>query len=185
MTLPKNTLPIPLLNLTVGFNPVEGKLWWLERGPHWFQGAKNPLRESRRWNTRYAGAEAFGTLSHYGYKTGRILGKSFYAHRVMWALMMQEWPSGFLDHINGDKTDNRITNLREAPKLLNNKNARKRKDNKSGEPCIRVRGSGKFEVVVGLDGSYHYLGSYDDLQMAVAIRDNFWGENGYTERHGK
>jgi hypothetical protein len=185
MTLPRNTIPIPILRLTVGYNPITGELWWLERGPHWFSSSKDPIKESKRWNKRYCGKPAFNTKTKFGYLSGNIRGVRLYKHRVLWALTFGHWPALFLDHINGDKTDNRISNLREADKHVNNRNASKRVDNTSGEPCVYPTRSGKYKVQVWKDGSQKHIGTYNEFSEAVKARNNVYRLVGFSERHGK
>ena len=51
--------------------------------------------------------------------------KQFYAHRVCWLLHYGVWPKNEIDHINGIRTDNRIINLRDVEKRVNNQNTKK------------------------------------------------------------
>ena len=67
-----------------------------------------------------------------GYHAGRVNGKREYLHRFVWFLEHGGWPEFFLDHINQDKTDNRLENLRPATKALNARNYTHKK--KSGLP---------------------------------------------------
>lgn len=61
-------------------------------------------------------------LSNEGYRRLKILGKNYYLHRVCWFLHHKEWPTGYLDHVNGDKADNRLKNLRLASSSQNSAN---------------------------------------------------------------
>lgn len=55
-----------------------------------------------------------GYLHHTGYWYVKVLSRNHAAHRVIWALCNGRWPEAHIDHINLDKSDNRIENLREA-----------------------------------------------------------------------
>lgn len=59
-----------------------------------------------------------GTVGARGYKTLSVMGKRYYVHRLIF-LMEYGFLPDLIDHINGDKTDNRIENLREAGKVEN------------------------------------------------------------------
>lgn len=66
-------------------------------------------------------------ISFNGYVVLSFKNRQMYAHRVMWLLVYGHWPTGDLDHINGNKQDNRIENLRVASRLVNNQNLHKAK----------------------------------------------------------
>lgn len=84
---------------------------------------KNREDRSKSWNTRFSGKEALGSVSKNGYKVGDINDKSFYAHRVVWMYVFGMIPEGHdIDHINRDRCDNRIANLRLASRSSNNAN---------------------------------------------------------------
>lgn len=183
---PKNEIAIPILKLTVGYNPVTGDLWWLERGPHWFINAKDPIKESKRWNTRYQGTPAFATKSAHGYLTGRHSGVSLYAHRVMWALHNDCWPYPFLDHVNGDRSDNRILNLRVVDRTANNRNQKLRSDNKTGFCGVYFdKKSNKYRASVRDCDRQLTLGYFYTAEDADKVVRAYRQQLGYSERHGK
>lgn len=77
---------------------------------------------SRR-GTAKAGSKA-GSLDAKGYILIRVDGARFKAHRLAWFYIHEEWPE-MIDHWNGDKSDNRIKNLRPASASVNSQNRRK------------------------------------------------------------
>ena len=106
-----------VLHLVLTADPDVGSLVWKGRCQDMFlSGAAH-----KTWNTRYAGKVAF-TANIDGYKVGRIFGMGFRAHRVIWALETGAWPKDGIDHINGDRSDNRISNLRECTQSQNCRN---------------------------------------------------------------
>jgi len=111
-------LPSPeLLRQLLRYDPETGKLWWLPRslGMFWAEP------ELKRWNAHYANQEAFVASSD-GYRLGHIFNRTYRAHRVIWAMQTGVWPSEQVDHINGDRSDNRWINLRSATGSENSKN---------------------------------------------------------------
>ncbi|MGQ3213820.1 MAG: HNH endonuclease [Shinella sp.] len=73
------------------------------------------------WNTLFAGKEAFRRTDRYGYRQGKIDGKSYLAHRIIWKMVNGEDPD-FIDHINNVRSDNRISNLRSCTHAENSRN---------------------------------------------------------------
>ncbi|EHL6353356.1 HNH endonuclease, partial [Escherichia coli] len=65
----------------------------------------------------------FKTNSQADYLSIRINGKSYLCHRLAWFYMKGCWPKGLIDHINGVKNDNRISNLREVTRGQNKTNS--------------------------------------------------------------
>lgn len=96
---------------------------------------------------------------------------SYLAHRLIFIYMYGYNPEGDLDHINGDKLDNRINNIREISSQCNRRNCRVQKNNKSGIKGISWKSSHKkWCVQIGTYYSVHYLGLFEDFDEAVCMR---------------
>jgi hypothetical protein len=76
----------------------------------------------KNWNTKYAGKEAGLKTLVDGYRVVNILNKPYKVHRVVWAMIHGEWPAIDIDHIDGRRTNNAISNLRLAGSVMNHGN---------------------------------------------------------------
>ena len=104
--------------------------------------------------------QPIGTLSYQGYLQTNIKGVQHKVHRLAWFLHYGVWPVEQIDHINGDKSDNRIINLR----CGNSVNQHNRKmplgrSNKTGAHC--VKGSSKFTSSIKVGGIQKHLGYFN------------------------
>jgi hypothetical protein len=90
-----------------------------------------------------------------------------YAHRLAWLYVHGKWPEGDIDHIDRNKSNNAISNLRDVPRAINIFNAPNRQDNTSG--CTGVtwcKNKQKWKVRLRTKS----LGYYTDFDAAVAAR---------------
>lgn len=114
-----------------------------------------------------------------GYMVVRIAGFNYQQHRVIYALLNGEYSTHLdIDHINGNKSDNRIQNLRLATRCQNKQNVNKLKNNTSGFLGVdlykgRNNGAGnkKWRARISVDGVIKYLGYYASPQDAAKARD--------------
>ena len=140
--------------------PETGVFTWRERvdAPAW-------------WNTRYAGQRAgkVEPRKHTAYVFIRINGRPYSAHRLAWLYVTGEWPSGEVDHEDGDGLHNWFTNLRDATSTQNKGNSRRRSTNVSGYKGVTRSASGKrWAARIGVDGCQYHLGYFDTPELAHA-----------------
>jgi hypothetical protein len=104
--------------------------------------------------------------THNGYLRILILGKRYRCHRLAWLLYYGKHPVKFIDHINGDRSDNRIINLREVTNSENCQNQiRPQKTNKSGYLGV-VKHYKNWQANITLMGVRHYLGTFKTAKEA-------------------
>jgi hypothetical protein len=119
--------------------------------------------------TRNNGAKAgdlAGRTDANGYTTIRLLGKDHKAHRLVWLFERGCWPEGQIDHINGDRSDNRIANLRDVSGRVNQENRRRASaGNSSGHLGVRFKANG-YEASIKVAGKNIYLGRFKSAEEA-------------------
>ncbi len=115
-----------------------------------------------------------------GRPCGTLLGEVFLAHRIIWKMVYGENPDT-IDHINGDPSDNRLSNLRNVTQAENNKNKAMFRKNKSGHPGVVQVDYGMWKVQIGTK----YIGCYADLETAIAARAEAEEAANYHENHGR
>lgn len=115
-----------------------------------------------------AGSNA-GFRDKSGYVVIRVDRKLYRAHRLAWLYVTGKWPKDQIDHINGDRSDNRFRNLREATGFQNRANSRKRKDNTSGYKGVHWRqDANKWRARIHSNGKCVYLGYFSSKEGAHA-----------------
>lgn len=161
--------------------PEEGKLFWKARPLEMFKS----VRDWKAWNTLYAGKPSFYSVDSKGYLHGNIGGQKFRAHRVMWLMYYYEWPIGEIDHIDGNRKNNIISNLRDVSAIVNRRNARMFSHNTSGVNGVywnaKIR---KWCAQIKINGWPKHLGSFTSIEDAASARKAADREAGFTERHG-
>ena len=103
-----------------------------------------------------------------GYRSVNILGRRFLAHRLAWALHFGEWPAHSVDHLNGERSDNRIANLRCATSATNAQNQRTHHANsKTGVMGVHID-KGRYRAQITVNGSTKQVGVFDTVDEAHA-----------------
>ena len=105
-----------------------------------------------------------GSIDHYGYLIIKIKGVQYKSHRLAWLYQYGSMPSGVIDHINGDKTDNRICNLRDVDQAENCRNANRSKNPDTGFKGVHIDSTNglKKKYATKINGkSYRFYSALD------------------------
>jgi len=112
-----------------------------------------------------------GRVNWKGYRMIGIDGALIMEHRLAWLYVYGEWPDRQIDHINRDKSDNRIANLRLATNSQNHINKGLQKNNTSGfKGVIWEPSLGKWRARIKINGKNKYLGVHRTREAAAAAR---------------
>lgn len=132
-----------------------------------------------------AGDEA-GSLKPIGYRQVGIAGNLFYVHRVCYAIYHGADPYPMqIDHINHDRSDNRIENLRLVSSQENAKNQKKNSNNTSGVAGVSwQKNRNKWIAQIIVNGKYKHLGCFTNKNDAIAARRAAEKKHGFHENHG-
>jgi len=171
-----------LLRQLLDYDPDNGTLTWRDRPREFFKTKAS----WRSWNVKYAGKPAFTADDGNGYRPGSILNFKCRAHRVAFAMYHNRWPTRHIDHMNQDRTDNRIANLREVTDLENQRNARKSKNNTSGVTGVTWwERDNNWIAQIGVNYKRILLGYFDTIEEAAAARKEAEIKYGFHENHGR
>lgn len=110
-----------------------------------------------------------GSLKRDGYIHITIGGKAHAAHRLAWLHVTDNWPARTIDHINGNRSDNRLTNLREVSQAENNQNVRFKGLPPSGARGVSwVEGKKRWRATISVNGKVRHLGLHKTIEAAEA-----------------
>jgi hypothetical protein len=99
----------------------------------------------------------------------RVDGASYKAHRLAWLHVMGAWPTGVIDHINGDFRDNRFANLRDVSEAVNHQNMRKpHADNSTGFLGVSRCSDGKYSAQICVGRKNRKIAKFDKPEAAHA-----------------
>ena len=154
------------------YEPETGKLYWL-----------------RTMNSRApVGAEA-GSSKGTRYRKLRFKGKFYQCHRIIWDMLNPDDPLtevNQIDHIDHNRLNNRIENLRKVSCAVNSHNLSKPVNNSSGVIGVHwYRPYGKWQAKISVDGVRIYLGLFRNMGDAIAARKAAEEKYGFHKNHGK
>lgn len=159
------------LRSRLAYEPTTGVFTW--------KALPNPIHREKIWNKRFAGTIA-GSIDKAGYTRIKIAGTSEAAHRLAWLWMTGNDPTHEIDHRDGDRSNNRFGNLREATRSQNCQNKRSSGGSSQFKGVYLNRKTGKWMANVTADNDRRHLGSFKSEEAAnaavCAARSRLHGE---------
>ncbi len=163
----KRQILIKELNSFCKYNPETGELISIKRRPY----------------THEIVGQSLGTLNN-GYLMIYIKGIHYYNHRLAWLLNYKVWPTNEIDHIDGNRANNKLSNLRDVTVNINQQNTKLNKRNKSGVTGVIWNWeASKWKARIGINNKDIHLGFYEDFLDAVDARLVAEKKYGFINRH--
>lgn len=126
-----------------------------------------------------------GNLKSDGYRHISINGKNFFEHRLAWMYVNGEFPEFQLDHINHNRSDNRMQNLRAVSGQENCRNRPMQNNNSSGVTGVSWHArDGRWRAYIKNAGKAKHLGVFSDYFEAVCARKSADLQYGFHKNHG-
>src|SRR3990167_10275155 len=149
-----NDLAQDLLKELLDYDPETGVFTW--------KVSRKGIRKDR----------VAGCLNNRGYLHIVVNSRPYKAHRLAWIYVYGCWPENEIDHINHDKSDNRIINLREATRKINCKNQSLYRNNSSGVTGLVWNSrKNKWRVHIGHNGKLIHGGDFLNKKDAITRRN--------------
>ena len=125
-----------------------------------------------------------GICSKTGYRRMKYQGNYYYIHRLAYVWHTGQTLTQCIDHINGDRSDNRRENLRQVTYRVNNQNKRRYTNNTTGVTGVRMMSTGRFNSFIWKNGKRLHIGCHDTLDEASRARRGAEIDLGYHANHG-
>ena len=136
----------------------------------------------RKYNTK---SKMTGYLNTFGYLEIRVKSKLYLAHRLAWFYVHGEFPQNEIDHIDHDRSNNKINNLRDVTRIENAKNASLRGDSNSGVTGVTWI---EYKNIWLSQIKHNYktinLGTFKDMNEAIRVRKEAEIKYGFHVNHG-
>lgn len=180
--------PLPslaLLRALLRHDPLEGTLYWRERDHSLYENnGITASAKALRFNRLYANKQVRVRATHDGYQRFKILGGDYFVHRIIWKMEYGTDPV-VIDHQDGDKSNNSISNLRSVDHLKNSQNLGFSRRNTSGVfgVCWNAKCS-KWQANIQIRRRKIHLGTFHDLDSAISARRAAERRYGFHENHG-
>ncbi|HBS2788809.1 TPA: HNH endonuclease [Klebsiella pneumoniae] len=137
----------------LSYSPEDGQLRWKLNSNNTFEGMVAGCGDGK------------------GYVLIGLGGVKYKAHRLAWLLSFGEWPPGPIDHINGIKSDNLLSNLRVASTLQNNRNSRSKGGASSFKGVDFHKAASKWRARIRVDGKRINIGHFSSERQAAFAYD--------------
>lgn len=137
--------------------------------------------------TRLSNGRVTGSPDSKGYLQCHFIDGTALVHNIVWFMHGREKPEGMMiDHINHNRKDNRIENLRLVTNAGNQKNQSIRPSSLSGFTGVGWhKASGKWAAKIKVSGKDIHLGTYSDMNEAIKARQEANLKYGFHDNHGK
>ena len=153
-TTPTNELTVEYLRSILHYSPETGVFTW-----------------KVRTSTRVKAGDVAGSLDGHGYLQIKVCSRLYLAHRLAWLYTYGEWPKDQLDHINRNRLDNRIANLREVTNKQNHQNKSKPSNNTSGHTGVSWhKRDSKWQAQIAHNYKRIHLGFFATMEEALSAR---------------
>ena len=149
-----------------------------------YDPATGVFTRKKKWGSKPVGS-VVGGLSQDGYVQIAFNGRTHTAQRLAWLYVYKQWPAGVIDHINRNRTDNRIENLRDVGRSENANNSGPQRRSQSGVKGVslrplrngrRLKKAWRADIVA--NGNRKFLGNFYTIEDAAQARANaereFW-----------
>ncbi len=134
----------------------------------------NPLTGLFTWSYGRRGVKAgsvAGSLTRDGYLQIKINHRVYSAHRLAMFLANGKWPIGEVDHIDGNRLNNALANLRDVSRSVNSQNQRKAQSDNKSSGLLGVtwnKQHKKWQSKIMVNKVYHHVGLFDCSEVAHA-----------------
>lgn len=133
-------------------------------------------------NSRSCIGARVGWINESGYLITTAGGKKTRVHRIIWEMHFGEIPHGYeIDHINRNRSDNRIANLRLATRHEQNLNLSKR-ESTDVTGVVFNKKDNRWQAQIGFKGKQIYLGQFKNKDKAISVRKEAENQYGFRRQ---
>lgn len=138
------------------------------------------VTNARKRTGRGKAGDVVGTTNRGGYLVMTLNSKTQLIHRVAFLYMTGKWPTGFVDHRDTDRTNNRWSNLRDVDRNVNARNKSVQKNNSSGVVGVSWSSTASlWRADICVEGKQIWLGSFQHKEDAIFARTTAEKDYGY------